>query len=802
MGVASEGQKDVVCPDLIWTLNSGRSPGLDKLGPQQATNFFGTGSSCLTTKGRRQVQTEPRAFPTKNGDHSYSTATSYGELRMARLIPRPTSASPLITPAQPMDGTWNMSPELTSRCTWRMAATRNRAFTERFGLDKPTCCTCPHGIPEGRGRTCGCVRQREIELEAVQLCAALERRCPQWTMDGERNLWMIKPAGASRGQGVRVAWTLDQILYAQKTMGGRVVQKYVETPLLLPRPSQQTRTPGDSRHTYLRSSRDTPRAGNVGSCAGELRLGEESDKGMSKADGVEAIGRGKIQILASLEAVDTQPLSSSGETTSPPRSPEGQGDDTSYHSKHPTNNVDTNSGVFAEARKFDIRTWVLVTGWSPLEAFVFDECYLRVCPQSFTLAESRLGDQGVHLTNLSVRRPVKTYGRRRRQGHTRRPSSASTTGLRVVSHGGGGALAHLSEDLPAQGPVGQRRDPRSRDEWDAGEGVVGTQAELIQTLGGLIGQRRVEKSTRSREEDVRTRGERLWRNKVSPSIDRVIGSTLLAAQPYVRPRASSFQLFGFDLHLDCDLNPWLLEVNLSPALSHTSKRQSAIIRSMCEGLLRLTVDRMFPALQPPSSCGGVDPESNDSDSLKQAEDQHCSGKWRPICPSTVGHESVVDVGQSIGRPSAEVLSLRGQHLTKKGLARAERGVREATAANVLRAWWLSRADECRETRSKKSHAIAEISPWIIRLIARRRRRALQAKKERSVRVIQAGWRRASARMLETRSHIARVAVCVVLQTMWRRRKLERCYRFRQTRCKVSSGLRRALQHAGYAARIH
>ncbi|CAM9171195.1 unnamed protein product [Ectocarpus sp. 13 AM-2016] len=1023
MGVASKGQKDVVCPYLIWTLSSGRSPGLDKLGPQQATNFFGTGSSCLTTKAglchtlqspRSRTgggETEPpgsffpRCFDLGDSStldefkHNYqqtaaaavfcrlleeslihtwkgpaaskpsecvidqadSTCSSVGKrgvggrfedvhpwmlalavracrrrllemsgwreyhnagtpssangaeslsnqewrsLLLYSYILRRVAHGPSDTAADVGFTTdiscsahgvsnsarpdWDKLKEPSPDCAYvgtnacgispsgvglrglqgirgtsartivrntdgKIARRPSSAPTGRHvdkavaegrhrypihrettatdatfsagrgichqslhraapgewpqqetehlrrgllkiwgasGLDKATCCTCPHGIPEGRGRTSGSARQREIELEAVQLCAALERRCPQWTMDGERNLWMLKPAGASRGQGVRVAWTLDQILYAQKTMGGRVVQKYVETPLLLPRPSQQTRTPEDSRHTYLRTSRGNARAGNLGSCAGERRLGEESDKGMGKADGVEAVGRGKTQILASLEAVETELPSSSGDATSPPRSPEGLADDMSYHSEGPTKNVDTTSGAFADARKFDIRTWVLVTGWSPLEAFVFDECYLRVCPQSFTLAESRLGDQGVHLTNLSVRRPVNTYGRRRRPGHTRRPSLASTTGLRAVRHAGGGALAHLSEDVPAQGPAGQRGDPWSRNEWDAGEGVVGTQAELIRTLGGMIGEGNVKQSTRSREEDVRTRGERLWRNKVSPSIDRVIGSTLLAAQPYMKPRASSFQLFGFDLHLDCDLNPWLLEVNLSPALSHTSKRQSAIIRSMCEGLLSLTVDRMFPALQPSSSCGGLDRESNDSDSLKQAEEHHCSRKWRPICPSTVGRESAVDVGQSIGHPRAEVLSLRGQHLTKKGLARAERGVQEATAVNVLRAWWLSRADECRETRSRKSQTIAEIRPWIIRLTARRRRRALHAKKERSARVIQAGWRRASARMMETRSHIARVAACVVLQTMWRHRKLERCYRSRQTRCKVSSGLRR------------
>jgi len=47
MGVSSLGQKDITCPDLIWT-RSGLLPG--RVGPGQATNFFA--SSCLTTKVR------------------------------------------------------------------------------------------------------------------------------------------------------------------------------------------------------------------------------------------------------------------------------------------------------------------------------------------------------------------------------------------------------------------------------------------------------------------------------------------------------------------------------------------------------------------------------------------------------------------------------------------------------------------------------------------------------------------------------------------------------------------------------
>lgn len=38
----------------------------------------------------------------------------------------------------------------------------------------------------------------------------------------------------------------------------------------------------------------------------------------------------------------------------------------------------------------------------------------------------------------------------------------------------------------------------------------------------------------------------------------------------VSNRYSCFELFGFDVLLDSDLKPWLLEVNISPSLHSTS----------------------------------------------------------------------------------------------------------------------------------------------------------------------------------------------------------------------------------------
>lgn len=235
---------------------------------------------------------------------------------------------------------------------------------------------------------------------------------------------------------------------------------------------------------------------------------------------------------------------------------------------------------------------------------------------------------------------------------------------------------------------------------------------------------------------------------------------------------------------------------------------------MCEGLLRLTVDRIFSAPPPPVSNADHDGTRFDSSDTQTSTDappgdgarhgkvqgkqaRHHSGKWRPITqkadPSTPHKQhppelsSTRDAGGGLRNPSAQVFSLTGRRLTKRTLARAERGVREATAAKVLAVWWRSLADECREAQSRKLRAIAEISAWVTKTVARRRRKALaRSRSERSARVIQARWRRAA----EFRRLAARTAVCVVVQTVWRQRRRKRRRASRRARQRASSGLKR------------
>lgn len=232
----------------------------------------------------------------------------------------------------------------------------------------------------------------------------------------------------------------------------------------------------------------------------------------------------------------------------------------------------------AGATKFDVRVWVLVKGWKPLEAFWFDECYLRVCPERFTLDEANFGNPDVHLTNLYARRPVgralKISAPSRDPAHDRRrkrtrPSSASRIKLRCATSTQHGHYDRTHVGVPADNSAQVQLRKHQEDETGAlragfhvdgggSECFVASQADLIDSLGemdaggggwppGVAGG--LERETQ------RERGERLWKSKVSPSIRRIIKSSLLAANSHVRPRTASFQLFGFDVLLDRELRP-------------------------------------------------------------------------------------------------------------------------------------------------------------------------------------------------------------------------------------------------------
>jgi len=260
-------------------------------------------------------------------------------------------------------------------------------------------------------------RSLQVILDKIRRLAP-RHHCWRHGLADERNLWIVKPGASSKGFGISVESSLSQVLQKSGMSLDRVVQKYVERPLLL------------------------------------MHGGRK--------------------------------------------------------------------------RKFDLRQWVLVKSFDPLQAYLFSSAYLRFCNEEYDLND--LAKRESHLSNWSVNK----------KGSTEAASCVAP-------------LAELKVQL--------------------------------QTITGNT---------------------LYWEEVLAPQIKQIVETTLRAAQANIVARPQCFELYGFDILIDEVLQPWLLEVNLSPACEARTPWLSSMLQQMSEGLL----DIVLPEIAP-SQGSGKDTDLND-----------------------------------------------------------------------------------------------------------------------------------------------------------------------------------------------
>ena len=92
-----------------------------------------------------------------------------------------------------------------------------------------------------------------------------------------------------------------------------------------------------------------------------------------------------------------------------------------------------------------------------------------------------------------------------------------------------------------------------------------------------------------------------YENKVNfkldilPKIKQIIQYVFESVKFKINPldRKYSFEIFGFDFMLDCDFDPFLIEVNSNPGLEESSPLIKMLIPRMIDDALRLTLDKEF-----------------------------------------------------------------------------------------------------------------------------------------------------------------------------------------------------------------
>ena len=56
----------------------------------------------------------------------------------------------------------------------------------------------------------------------------------------------------------------------------------------------------------------------------------------------------------------------------------------------------------------------------------------------------------------------------------------------------------------------------------------------------------------------------------------------------------SFEIFGYDFLIDCEFNPYLIEINTNPGYEESSPLIKMLVPRMIDDALRLTIDTSFP----------------------------------------------------------------------------------------------------------------------------------------------------------------------------------------------------------------
>ncbi|XP_029316248.1 tubulin polyglutamylase TTLL5 isoform X2 [Cottoperca gobio] len=183
-----------------------------------------------------------------------------------------------------------------------------------------------------------------------------------------------------------------------------------------------------------------------------------------------------------------------------------------------------NNPLLIDEFKFDVRLYVLVTSYDPVLIYVYEEGLARFATVKYDRTSKNIKNTFMHLTNYSVNKKSSDY--------------VSCDDPEVEDYGNKWSMSALLRYLKQEG-----KDTTL----------------LMRQVEDLI-----IKAILSAELQITT-----------------------ACKMYVPHKTNCFELYGFDVLIDSNLKPWLLEVNLSPSLACDAPLDLKIKASMIADMFSL-----------------------------------------------------------------------------------------------------------------------------------------------------------------------------------------------------------------------
>lgn len=70
----------------------------------------------------------------------------------------------------------------------------------------------------------------------------------------------------------------------------------------------------------------------------------------------------------------------------------------------------------------------------------------------------------------------------------------------------------------------------------------------------------------------------------------IVIATVIGTVDQVQGKKGSFELLGYDMMIDDNLNPWLIEINTSPSMDYSCPITRKLVRMVMEDIAKVIVD--------------------------------------------------------------------------------------------------------------------------------------------------------------------------------------------------------------------